>query len=1093
MGIQTFDEALFDAWQTRKGLLALDAQFLTVLKAQHPVLHTAILTMRQEGVQITGQVLMDAAGVVEAFLAQVFAIEADVQKQQLDSQNLHPIIHFKKHFVLKEAKRLLRRSAALPDFKHLDAWLKAQLPKDASGDLEWHVATFAGHCLSEPAVHEKAISQLIAWCAHGLETPEAKAQVATWVSFQTPQILQKDHLVESHMHDGVHSATPKRYHRRDGFDLQDSGFSPRASLDHAHYCVYCHDKGTDFCRSGFPEKPKDKASPLKENEAGLMLTGCPLDQKISEMHALKALGHSIAPLAIVMVDNPMCPATGHRICNDCMKSCIYQKQTPVNTPEVESRVLKDVLDLPWGVEVYDLLTKWNPLRAQQYLPEAPSNKRVLVMGLGPAGFTLMHHLSMAGIDVVGMDGMPLSAMPVSWSRPIKNKSVLYGALSERKPLGFGGVAEYGITTRWDKNHLHLLYLTLMRRSSVHMIGSVRFGGTLHVEDVWRLGFDHLALATGAGLPNALDIPGSLAPGMRSASDFLMALHLSDATHVEGQSLLDVSLPGLVIGGGLTAVDAATELQAYYLKQIESFVDRFEGLLSAFSEEALLASFPDAQRVRVEQWLEHGRELKAAREQSKSVFDPAPLLKKWGGVKIVYRKAMQASPAYRLNHEELQHALDQGIQWMDEASPLRIQTDAKGHVAALVVEHRGEQCVLPAKSILVATGLRLNVAYEFEHRGTFDRADTFAYQVFDDAGVPWDGGQKHHCKDPLSPWSSYPEQKVSLLGDLHPMFQGSVVKAMASAKRIYPRIVEALKSQALPSHQVIQDDWLAQIKTLGHSYVKANVHLFDQWHALVVQSSLAVHHAKLGHLFRLDVGKIGQGVTLSPTRIDHDAGTLTFVFDASKHLHLKELLVGDALGVMGPSGIAFKPPKQTTHHLCITDQVMWPLVLAQVRLLVPLGITVGVILHTSEPTDPIKALLQEAGAHVHQVVGQSFIKTEAWANAWQGERCQSVSLYVTPDHLAKHRCLYGKAMPWLSHDAHWDVAAWGPFQCLLKGVCAQCLQWQIDPKTAKRTKAVYSCSWPYQSMDMIDLEHLQSRQYVGQVEKVLEALECSLDR
>ena len=48
----------------------------------------------------------------------------------------------------------------------------------------------------------------------------------------------------------------------------------------------------------------------------------------------------------------MVAATGHRICNDCMKSCIYQKQEPVDIPQVETRTLKDVLALPWGFEIY---------------------------------------------------------------------------------------------------------------------------------------------------------------------------------------------------------------------------------------------------------------------------------------------------------------------------------------------------------------------------------------------------------------------------------------------------------------------------------------------------------------------------------------------------------------------------------------------------------------------------------------------------------------------------------------------------------------------------------------------------------------------
>ena len=45
---------------------------------------------------------------------------------------------------------------------------------------------------------------------------------------------------------------------------------------------------------------------------------------------VKARGEPLAALGIIAVDNPMAAATGHRICNDCMKSCIYQKQDPVD-------------------------------------------------------------------------------------------------------------------------------------------------------------------------------------------------------------------------------------------------------------------------------------------------------------------------------------------------------------------------------------------------------------------------------------------------------------------------------------------------------------------------------------------------------------------------------------------------------------------------------------------------------------------------------------------------------------------------------------------------------------------------------------------
>ena len=67
--------------------------------------------------------------------------------------------------------------------------------------------------------------------------------------------------------------------------------------------------------------------------------------------------------------------------------------------------------------------------------------------------------------------------------------------------GFGGVSEYGITVRWDKNFLTVIYLDAgapARRFRIY--GGVRFGGTLTIDDAWELGFDHVAIAAGAGKP-----------------------------------------------------------------------------------------------------------------------------------------------------------------------------------------------------------------------------------------------------------------------------------------------------------------------------------------------------------------------------------------------------------------------------------------------------------------------------------------------------------------------------------------------------------------------------------------------------------------
>jgi NADPH-dependent glutamate synthase beta subunit-like oxidoreductase len=100
----------------------------------------------------------------------------------------------------------------------------------------------------------------------------------------------------------------------------------REVLSEIHYCVLCHERDKDSCSKGL----RDKDGKVSINPLGIELGGCPLGEKISEMHTLRKAGDAIAALALVAIDNPMCPGTGHRICNDCMKSCIYQKQEPVN-------------------------------------------------------------------------------------------------------------------------------------------------------------------------------------------------------------------------------------------------------------------------------------------------------------------------------------------------------------------------------------------------------------------------------------------------------------------------------------------------------------------------------------------------------------------------------------------------------------------------------------------------------------------------------------------------------------------------------------------------------------------------------------------
>ena len=161
------------------------------------------------------------------------------------------------------------------------------------------------------------------------------------------------------------------WREREGFHLTDPGMGLKGALDQAHYCIKCHNQGKDSCSTGL----KEKTGEFKKTVFGVTLAGCPLEEKISEMNMVKQQGNYFRCAGDCDHRQSHGAGTGHRICNDCMKACIFQKQEPVDIPQVETRSLKDVLELPWGFEIYSLLTRWNPLNFARPLPLAPSGTK----------------------------------------------------------------------------------------------------------------------------------------------------------------------------------------------------------------------------------------------------------------------------------------------------------------------------------------------------------------------------------------------------------------------------------------------------------------------------------------------------------------------------------------------------------------------------------------------------------------------------------------------------------------------------------------------------------------------------------------------
>ena len=97
----------------------------------------------------------------------------------------------------------------------------------------------------------------------------------------------------------------------------------------------------------------------------------------------------------------------------------------------------------------------------------------------------------------------------------------------------------------------------------------------------------------------------------------------------------------------------------------------KGWSAEIGEEAVSSPFNPDEREILTEFLEHGAAVRAERARAAAAGENpnfVPLIRAWGGVSIVYRKRLVDSPAYRLNHEEVIKALEEGISFIEDMSP-----------------------------------------------------------------------------------------------------------------------------------------------------------------------------------------------------------------------------------------------------------------------------------------------------------------------------------------------------------------------------------------------------------------------------------------
>jgi NAD(P)H-flavin reductase len=588
----------------------------------------------------------------------------------------------------------------------------------------------------------------------------------------------------------------------------------------------------------------------------------------------------------------------------------------------------------------------------------------------------------------------------------------------------------------------------------------------------------------------------------------MALQLTGAAKADALANLQIRLPVVVIGGGLTGVDTTTEALAYYPVMVEKTLKRYDSLSEKNGEAAVRDAYRAEDLTILDEYLMHARALRA--EKAKPNPDVIGLLQSWGGSTLAYRKDLTDAPSYTLNHEEVEKALEEGIAIAPNCTPVAVEVDESGWAKGLTVKHtNGGTHTLPARTILVAAGTKPNVVLHDEDP-THITLDGRYFQAIDETGSPVKPEALAKPSTPHILASRYDHHRfISFFGDMHPSFAGNVVKAMGSAKQGYPIVSRVLETEG-QRQQVDNAAFFAHL----HDQLFATVHAVNRLTPniveVVVRAPQAARQFQPGQFYRLqnfetyapiinDTRLAMEGIAATGAWVDHDKGLLaTIILEMGGSSSLCQYLkVGEPIILMGPTG----EPTHIPHN--------------QTVILVGGGLgnavlfSIGAALKAAGSRVLYFAGYKKSGDRYHVDKIESASDVVVWCcdepsdftpnrpqdRAYTGNIVQAIAAYArgdlgtpsipteTVDHLvvigsdrmmdAVRIARHGVLAPYLPNVTQAIGSINSPMQCMMKKICAQCLQIHRDPVTGQET-VVYSCHNQDQPLDQVDFKCLNDR-------------------
>ena len=244
--------------------------------------------------------------------------------------------------------------------------------------------------------------------------------------------------------------------------------------------------------------------------------GCPVNINIPSFIKNIERGQFLAA-AKVLKNTSALPAVCGRVCpqeKQCESKCIHLK---MNEPAVAIGYLER------------FAADYERQSGNISLPEiAPANGiKIAVVGSGPAGLSFAGDMVKKGYDVY-----------------------VFEALHE-----IGGVLKYGIPEFRLPNAIVDVEIENLSKMGVHFQTDVIVGKSISVDELEKQGFKGIFVASGAGLPNFMNIPGENFINIMSSNEYLTRVNLMDAANPQTDTPINLGKNVLVVGGGNTAMDS----------------------------------------------------------------------------------------------------------------------------------------------------------------------------------------------------------------------------------------------------------------------------------------------------------------------------------------------------------------------------------------------------------------------------------------------------------------------------------------------------------------------------------------------------------